>query len=98
MQVHERPQAALLLVRQGVKNAFSCMQNHALYACTRSLTPASQEKGCFWGEGLGARDGSGRDYPIIARPEMASYAAFLPVCVFVMWLPQILIAKSPLRF
>ncbi|PTA74176.1 acetyl xylan esterase [Serratia sp. Nf2] len=36
MQVHERPQAALLLVRQGVKNAFSCMQNHALYACTRS--------------------------------------------------------------
>ncbi|PHY83707.1 hypothetical protein CS371_03250 (plasmid) [Serratia marcescens] len=53
MQVHERPQAALLLVWQGIKNAFSCMQNHALYACTRSLTPASQEKGCFWGKDRG---------------------------------------------
>ncbi|RJK62229.1 hypothetical protein CMV60_22995 [Serratia marcescens] len=53
MQVHDGPQAASLLVRQGVKNAFSCMQNHAPYACTRFLTPASQEKGCFRGKGGG---------------------------------------------
>ncbi|CUW02697.1 Uncharacterised protein [Serratia grimesii] len=28
------------------------MQNHALYACTRSLRQASQKKGCFraWGK------------------------------------------------
>lgn len=50
MQVHEGPQAASLLVRQGVKNAFSYMQNHAPYACTRYLAPASQEKGCFRGK------------------------------------------------
>ncbi|PNU42982.1 acetyl xylan esterase [Serratia marcescens subsp. marcescens ATCC 13880] len=49
MQVHERPQAAPLLARQGINNACSCMQNHAPYACTRFLTLASQEKGCFWG-------------------------------------------------
>ncbi|HED2348521.1 hypothetical protein [Serratia marcescens] len=50
MQLHERPQAAPVLAWQGIKNAFSCMQNHALHACTRYLTPASQEKGCFRGE------------------------------------------------
>ncbi len=53
MQVHERPQAALLLAWQGIKNAFSYMQNHALYACAHYLTPASQEKGCFRGKGGG---------------------------------------------
>jgi len=53
MQVHDGPQAASLLVRQGVKNAFSCMQNHAPYACTRFLTLASQEKGFFRGKGGG---------------------------------------------
>ncbi|ASL96301.1 hypothetical protein BVG96_01200 [Serratia marcescens] len=47
MQLHERPQAAPVLVRQGMKSAFSCMQNHAPYACTRNLRLASQEKGCF---------------------------------------------------
>ncbi|OPJ98277.1 hypothetical protein B1H39_07275 [Serratia marcescens] len=47
MQLHERPQAAPVLVRQGMKSAFSCMQNHAPYACTRNLGLASQEKGCL---------------------------------------------------
>jgi hypothetical protein len=47
MQLHERPQAAPVLVRQGKKSEFSCMQNHAPYACTRNLRLASQEKGCF---------------------------------------------------
>ncbi|HAU4290474.1 TPA: hypothetical protein F6W58_23085 [Serratia marcescens] len=45
MQLHERPQAAPVLVWQGMKSAFSCMQNHAPYACTRNLRRASQEKG-----------------------------------------------------
>ncbi|QDI35946.1 hypothetical protein FG171_00355 [Serratia marcescens] len=52
MQLHERSQAAPVLVRQGMKSAFSCMQNHAPYACTRNLWLASQEKSCF---GRGAR-------------------------------------------
>lgn len=53
MQLHERPQAAPVLVRQGMKSAFSCMQNHAPYACTRNLRLASQEKGCFGRGGRG---------------------------------------------
>jgi hypothetical protein len=53
MQLHERPQAAPVLVRAGMKSAFSCMQNHAPYACTLDLRQASQKKGCFraWGKG-----------------------------------------------
>lgn len=47
MHLHERPQAAPLLVRQGIKLASSRMQNHAPYACTRDLTPASQKKSPF---------------------------------------------------
>ncbi|QHA86815.1 acetyl xylan esterase [Serratia rhizosphaerae] len=47
MQLHEKRQAVPVLVRQGMKSAFSCMQNHAPYACTRNLRLASQEKGCL---------------------------------------------------
>jgi hypothetical protein len=52
MHLHERLQAAPLLVQQGIKHASSCMQNHAPYACTRHLTPASQEK-TFFDNGAG---------------------------------------------
>lgn len=31
MQVHERPQAAPVLVLRGIKNTGICMQNHAPY-------------------------------------------------------------------
>lgn len=47
MHLHEGPQVAPLLVRQGIKHASFCMQNHAPYACTRNLTPASQKKSPF---------------------------------------------------
>jgi hypothetical protein len=47
MRLHERPQAAPVLERQGVKHASSRIQNHAPYACTRNLTPASQKKSPF---------------------------------------------------
>ncbi|TWY26197.1 hypothetical protein FR965_23820 [Serratia marcescens] len=53
MQLHERPQATPVLVLAGMKSAFSCMQNHAPYACTRNLRLASQEKGCFGRGGRG---------------------------------------------
>ena len=33
MQVHERPQAAPVLVLRGIKNTGICMQNHAPYGC-----------------------------------------------------------------
>ena len=33
MQVHERPQAAPVLVLRGIKNTGICMQNHAPYEC-----------------------------------------------------------------
>ncbi|MGQ5734988.1 hypothetical protein ACUNI2_24795 [Serratia sp. IR-2025] len=53
MQLHERPQASPVLVRLGMKCAFSCMQNHAPYVCTRNFRLASQEKGCFGRGGRG---------------------------------------------
>ncbi|TEW84690.1 hypothetical protein D5R38_16175 [Serratia marcescens] len=53
MQLHEWPQAAPALVPLGMKSAFSCMQNHAPYACTRNLRLASQEEGCFGRGGRG---------------------------------------------
>ena len=55
MQLHERPQAAPVLVLQGMKSAFSCLQNHApyTYTYTRHSRLASQEKGCFERGGKG---------------------------------------------
>ncbi|RTF40409.1 hypothetical protein D9B80_16010 [Serratia marcescens] len=53
MHLHERPQAAPVLGRQGIKHASSRMQNHALYACTRNLTPACQKKSSFLMTGMG---------------------------------------------
>ncbi|PNU29374.1 hypothetical protein C2M05_24230 [Serratia marcescens] len=58
MQLHERPQAAPVLVRQGMKSAFSSMQNHAPYACTHNLRLASQENGCFGRGGRGMPRGT----------------------------------------
>ncbi|EPK4142794.1 hypothetical protein LJM37_003202, partial [Serratia marcescens] len=47
MQLYVWPQASPVLGKQGMKSAFSCLQNHAPYTCALHLRLASQEKGCF---------------------------------------------------
>ncbi|HEI9794925.1 TPA: hypothetical protein ACH2JW_002138 [Serratia marcescens] len=62
MQLPGWPQAASVLVRLGMKNAFSYMQNHAPYACTRNLRLASQEKSCFGRLPRDAVESDGAEY------------------------------------
>lgn len=45
MQVHERPQAAPVLVLRGIKNTGICMQSHAPYGCMAFF---GKNSGIFW--------------------------------------------------